>query len=209
MDWGIILQNISIFTIGTVSITGILAWLGRELFRKWIESKIEAYKFELLKSSEEHKAQLQRITNEHQIRYSKLHNDRAMAIKEVYTNLYKMELSMSDFICPLTLAGDAPKSEKGRIAAENVNSFSSFYYENKIYFDKSICELIEEIIGIVKEVWGDFTAYDLHLEKLSENFEFRKEQRKIWNESWKKIRDVVPQLKAKLEDEFRKLLGVC
>ena len=51
-------------------------------------------------------------------------------------------------------------------------------------------------------------TYELNLDKLSTESEFRKEQREVMKKCWNVIKEDVPKLKTDLEDEFRKLLGV-
>ena len=98
--------------------------------------------------------------------------------------------------------------EKVRIAVENYYSFIKYYQENRLFFDNKICGILDKIDSQIVEAWSDFMTYELNLDKLSTESEFRKEQREVMKKCWNVIKEDVPKLKTDLEDEFRKLLGV-
>lgn len=202
------LKYFGFISLGSVTIVSIIGFIAKSVINTWLNSKIENYKATLSKEVEEYKSNLQRLANEHNIRYSKLHNDRAMIIEHLYSQLFKMEKSMREFINPVKLSTDPPRKEKGKTAVEDANSFVDFYYEKKIFFSENICNLIENINKEIRQSFDFFIWYSLP-NSIDEYFSnITPKQREIWVEAWDKIDRNVPELRKELEDQFRELLGV-
>ncbi len=71
MNWTEVLTNLGIFTVGSISITGLLAFFGKRLFEQYLQRKLDDYRHEL-----------QLTSQEHEIQYTKLHNDRAVRVEQ-------------------------------------------------------------------------------------------------------------------------------
>jgi len=191
------------FFIGTVSISGIITFLGRKIIDNSFSKSLEKYK-----------ADIEKTKYEHQVRFSKLHEERAVVIKKLFAKLVTVEKTMGSFVAIFEPAGgQLTKDEKGKIAAEHFNNFIDHFMLNEIYFQDDITELVYKIISEIKDAWYKFIAYpsykkiDYYLPdpKLAEV-----EQKKIkyWIDAWKKIREDLPPLKNELKKELQKLIGV-
>ncbi|MCE5173730.1 hypothetical protein LQV63_31395 [Paenibacillus profundus] len=202
------IQNLGFFTVGTVSFFGTAAWVFKSVFTYWINSRSEGLKNDLMKLVESHKAELQKFNNEHQVRFSKLHQDQAITIKEIYKLLVKVELSMNNLFSPLIIEGEPPRIEKAKQAVGDINAFINYYFENRIYFNSIICEIIDGLIEQVKLLWYDYSTYEINFDDLRNNLEAAKESRAVLKECHRKMKEDIPLIKVELENHFRTLLGV-
>ena len=190
------------FLIGTVGIAGLIAYLGRKIIDNYFSRSVERYKTELEKTR-----------FEYQVKFSKLHEERALVIKELFSKLVTVEKSMGSFVAIFEPAGQPPKEEKGKIAAEDFNLFVDYFGLNEIYFQDDITELVYKIINEIKEAWYKFIMYPSY--KNTEHFlpdpklaELEEKKIKNWIEAWKTIREDLPPLRTRLKKELQKLLGV-
>ena len=140
------------------------------------------------------------------IKFSKLHEERAKVIKELYEKLVIFEESMKSLTSPMKFYGDMKEKEKLKMSREKGHEFEVYYRKNKIYFDKKICDILEEILKEMKYSQITFSVYPDEIDATKIN-----EPKEKWDErvsAWKRIVDKVPQLKEKLEEEFRIILVV-
>ncbi|WP_368502759.1 hypothetical protein AB3N04_00015 (plasmid) [Alkalihalophilus sp. As8PL] len=219
MNWIEIISNIGFVTVGSVSIIGLISYLVKLMLSSWLERKLDTHRNKLEKETERyrmqidkelqiHRLELEKGAYEHQINYSKLHNDRAEAIKILYVKLTQVHESMKELFNIFQMNGDTPKQEKAKSAATNYNELIKFYLENLIYFDQETCRLFEAIRDSYKELYDEFTNYDIHITHNTDDIATSQEKRKIWIDCWKSIKNDIPPLQDKLVDEFRRLLGV-
>ncbi len=178
MDWETFIKETSVFTIAL----GIIALLVRSIIINKFNKDFETYR----------------------IRYLKLHHDRSQVIRELYSRLVKMQRSMASFMKPFQTVGEQSQDEKADVAREDANAFIEYYQMNSIFFQKEICELLDDINKRFLEVWVDFTSY---LGEPHDSQE-RIEKRKAWTNAWEVITEKIPEIESELRDEFRKLLGV-
>ncbi|KUO52318.1 MAG: hypothetical protein APF76_04600 [Desulfitibacter sp. BRH_c19] len=181
-----IVQFIGIITL----ITGAVVYVAKQIIKLVIDKDLEKFKNDL------HIATL-----DHQIIYSRLHDDRAKVIKELYTKLVRMERIMND------LTGHANK-EKANEAINQILDAKYFFEENRVYFQKDLSELIEEIVKTTHNnyfyaSWN--CEYQPH--EIDSN-EIREQTIQKRLEGWESVKEKVPRLKDTLEKEFRMLLGV-
>ena len=86
-----LLEEILKFSIGGLTITGIIVYLGKLILTKSSDILIENHKNQLELSKAEHQNQLEILQAEHQIRFSKLHSERGEIIKLIYQDFYDLE----------------------------------------------------------------------------------------------------------------------
>ncbi|AZK45197.1 hypothetical protein [Paenibacillus lentus] len=156
-----ILQNLGIFTIGSISLFGTIAWVFRLVFTSWMSNKSDSLKNDLVKVVENHKAELEKLKYEHQIRFSNLHQERASIIKELYTILVNLELSFDRLITPQFINGTEPDEKETDTAINNIDIFEEFYFRNRIFFNKEICEAVDKLIDIINKLWTEYKGTEI------------------------------------------------
>jgi len=140
------------------------------------------------------------------VKFSKLHEDRATVIKELHEKLIIFEDSMNSLTNPMKISGDIKEKEKLKISGEKGNDFESYYKKNKIYFDLDLCKILDEISREMKYSWTAFYVYPDEIDTISKSEASEKWKERI--DAWKNITEKVLPLKNKLEEEFRRILGV-
>ena len=190
-----LLQNLGYFLIGS----GILAFVAKTLFEKYMKNSLE-----------DHKHRLELISQEQQIRYSKLHNDRADVIRALYQKLVEMERSMRFYVFPAHFQGNPSREEKRAKAGMAADDFFNYFYPNEIFFDDSIRDLVNEMNGLYQDVWIHTTTYDKEVaESLAEtHHEFNDDAVHTVMKAWETIDTKIPPLKARLKSQLQELLGV-
>lgn len=190
-----LIKNISIFTIGSISIAGAIVFIAKYLISKIFDGFFETYKLSLAKEIENYKMDLQKQTYEHNVTFNKLHLERAEIIKTLYVKL----VDMQDAIC--VLIREKLTSEEPNEIPEEIDSFIReflvFTNHNRIYFDSEICSNIEEIEAIIMIICK---AVESGAEK-KEAESFREFLKTL-------VESEIPKFKEILENKFRIILGV-
>jgi hypothetical protein len=199
-----ILTRLGEFGILVAAIT----WLAKKIITHQLSKDMEVFKAQLQKESQREieslKSTLQQNAYEHQIRFSRMHEKRANVIEETYANLVDFSNQAAIFVNFYQSSDDAQKKDYCQRWGTAADKLRSHFNRHKIYFDKSMCEKIEEFTAKLYKA----TAL---LAVLTEKGDIRINSQDEWDE-WEKSMDMldndVPPIKAALEQSFRELLGV-
>lgn len=211
MDWTEAFSNIGIGGL----IVGGAVWLIKQLSQLIIAKDLSLYEQELQNKSEAYKAEL----NQHFEKYKadlsfysqkayKLHDKRLEKIDALYAVLSDFNNEMLNLIAWKVSTGMSDEEIKERElkntkkAGKSGNAFLSYYDKNKLYFNKETCDLIEEIIKLLKDSYSDF-SFKYIFGQLSPQLEIE-----TIKSATSKVRNKVPEVKAKLEANFREIIGV-
>jgi hypothetical protein len=93
-------------------------------------------------------------------------------------------------------------------ASSSYKSFNSFYQKNKIYFKENTNEIIDEILSGFNTAFWDYNELNFYKQSGITNQDEIKESRNKMRNSYISVKDEIPKVRKKLEDEFRKLLAV-
>lgn len=210
IDWGQILSNLGIFGLITGAITWLLKNLGQDLiarrfkaYEKELDIKSKEFQSELDADLETHKAKLE---IEH-TQYLKLHEKRLEIMVELYKKIAELDRKMhimTAIMKPIPYGVDPNKMEQEQINAASTayHDFQTFYLDNKIFFNADTCKIIDSLRALYWDSWWDGTMR----QRLSvSDFKFNYESAKKASET---VKNSIPTVTAKLEDEFRKILGV-
>lgn len=166
---------------------------------------------ELALKIESLKAEISKNNITHQVQFSILHQERARIIVELYRNLVELQSAMlawTAFMQPII--ADAEKEAKLRAERANIafNKFRDFYLTNKLFFSKSFCEILDELI---KEYWDKAWDYGFREGRIKEG-KVAEDFYRIYTEEMKTIRDdfrlKLPIKISEIEDKFRDILKV-
>jgi tagatose-1,6-bisphosphate aldolase len=139
---------------------------------------------------------------------NKLHDKRIERIEEIYSLLTDFHSEMQNLISWKVVTGmskeDIEKQEFDRIqkAGDTGNKFLNYYAKNKLYFNQETCSLIDEIIDLLRTSHLDL-SHKYVFGRMPAQLEFEN----VRNAS-QSIRDKVPEVKEKLEANFRQIIGV-
>lgn len=211
-----ILKMFGFFTIGTSIIVSTIAFLGKKILDQFLKRDLEKFKKQLIIENEKAKLEFEKqvenykatlnLFNSKQI---KLYSKQASIIETLYkylTDVHWKMLDMTALFRNVTGKDDqtisAEELDKVQVTAEAGNLFFEFYRNNKIYFSQETCELIESIQNQLRETHSDYSFKYLYGLPPSE---MTYEMAKKANE---KVREDIPKLLTKLENDFRECLGV-
>lgn len=192
---------LGLFGISASLITGLIAFLGKKYVELYSQKKLEEAKNNLLKNAAEF-----------QIKISGLHAERLEAIKLLYAKL--SELHESVFILVIAGNGDSSNLQQVEKLYELYYDLRKYFNSNRILFNRKLCELIEDTIQKIHTSLFKFKGIIEKSNRIEmEYFTDRKKYlERIKREDWDLAADLiekeVPKLQEKLENEFRKLIGV-
>jgi hypothetical protein len=186
--------------LGGVSVFGaVIAYLGKASIDAFISGRVEAYK-----------AELARATTEHSVRFHRLHSERAEVIKEFYARFAMLDDALYSTLRSFQAVGEPPLEEKVSKLSAQFNELREFFLPRRIFFDEPLCKLIESTLEIAKGIFYDTTTYKV--DPTHEEYKFNREVLKERHEFWEKARAThkseFAEVKAKLEAEFRGILGI-
>jgi len=204
---------LEVITSATVSaiLTSLLLWLTKS----WITERLKnAIKSEYDQKLETHKSQLKAQTDieieklksslsisaaERHVKFSKLHEDRAKVIADTYALLKEVYIAVADYIKIFEPAGDKPRDERRKIAADAHLALRQYYPKKIIYIPKVTAEKIENIDIALVNTFNEFT--------FTIDFQRGTGDAMKWNQIFERMRGEMKDALNDLEDEFRKLLG--
>ncbi|WP_131537884.1 hypothetical protein [Pedobacter nototheniae] len=187
--------------------------LGKEIevIKKDLAQENIAFTHALAQDLEAHKAKLDSIKQEAQVQFSHLHLERAGVIRDLYAQLVELHSAMVDYTRTFHMIySDAEKEEAARIDRFNkaFNDFKNFYLPKKLYFSKESTAQLDEIL---EKYWSEAYDFDsnqcfLKMERgSSEGYKINLDRLNAISE---RVVKEFPSIISKIEDDFRKTLGV-
>lgn len=190
------LQYILQFVIPPIVTSGLIGLI----ISYFLNKRLEVFKLELQKN-----------IAEHQIRFSKLHEKRAVVIEELYHKLIDATANVRDYFQPVRF-GKVDMEILLKETVDSLNIYIEFYKHNDIYFEKSICDKLDEMIQIIYELFGQKEKNSLLLEEISAFPDTNDNIRQELNEGKKKLRDLSEKTMSEnlllIGNEFRRIIGV-
>lgn len=181
-------QLLALTLTPTLTVVAI-AWLIRKLFESGLQRDLERFKSEL---------ESKRF--EHQTRFSLIHQKRAEVLSNLYSRLARAKSLLGDLVAIFQPGGQL-LPEKKKKTADSLNDASSYFFEHRIFLNKTTAIQVEEVLSAMREAFVAFDTSQL------ENVEYRPDSTGLWMESYNNVRDKISPLLSELEMEFRKTLG--
>lgn len=175
-------------TVGAASV--VLGFLSKTLLSHWFQKDLETFKISLTHN-------LQQDI----FRFSKMHERRADVVEKTYQKIYRVEKNFSSLMSPLQLSGEDLKEIKAQKAAESANDLLDYFGEHRIYFSNNLLDTMDKFLVKLREIWNDW-KYKEDLTRADPEYV------KAWGESWRKMQEDIPDLKLKLEHDFKEIIGV-
>jgi hypothetical protein len=195
MSW----QSTIEFLGGATAISLTLAFLGRKAIDAFVTGRVEAYRIEL-----------QRIAGEHSVRFQRLHAERAEVVKDFYGKFVILDETLHSTLRSFQVVGEEPLPDKVKRLGDQFNEIRNYFLPRRIFFDESICKLIDDALDLAKGIFFDITVLEVdpqHVE-YKYNREVLKERHVFWEKARAKHKSEFSELKKRLEGEFRAILGL-
>jgi hypothetical protein len=216
MDLSLLSQTLWTSFLATGLLTPILAALG-----KWsLDAQLNRVKNTLDRDLAQHKSQLdaenarsiERIraslqieTHRAQTRTLRLIEKQAEVVTKTYALLVDAESACREMMSQVRWGNAPTPSKLAPQTRSAINRFLKYYNRHVIFMDAGTREPIDEISKLFRDAWLHYTVFGI--EQNSEdglNHERFTKQEK----AWAIISEKVPVARARLEDAFRRLLGV-
>lgn len=204
--------------LASAGISGILAaalvWFGRswiaERLKQAIKSeydqKLETHKAQLKAASETEierlRSQLSIAASEHEIRFSRLHERRAEVVAETYRLLREVYFKLHDYVKIFEPAGDVPRAERGKAAADAHAAFRGYYRARLIFLPQDIAAKLEAIDIALVRAYNEFAIMVDRPERQHSNDALER-----WTAIVDRLSGEIDTASRDLEGEFRRLLG--
>ena len=180
---------------GVAVILGFSSWLGKI----WASRILNKEKHEL-----------EKLKNEHEIRFSKLHLERAEAIKEVAQCLQKLDDSFHLFLKNFQPVEEPDLETKISDSIKLHNEFVIAYKKHRIFFAREIEKLMHNIALCSRDTFIDVRTYPVDVSNVQYKMmpELLKDREEQWKIAREKYIGELTELKEKLEETFREILGI-
>jgi hypothetical protein len=206
-----LLEEILKFSIGGLTVVGIVVFLGKLIITKSSDLLIENHKKKLEQENKNFQHSLDVKLNEFNIQFSKLHQDRAEVVKKLYHRIIELQSAMQVFTRRIHFVEkDAEKEKQERIDRVNkaLEEFINFYMPNKIYFDKGLAHKLDKLASDYRNNGWDFANMSNFLSDGTMSKELYADYTKKTGDISELVKNKFPKIIEELEVEFRTLLGV-
>jgi len=195
MQWQAIIE----FLGGAAIFGAVIAYLGKAAVDAFISGRVETYKSEL-----------QRVTAEHSVRFKRLHTERADVIKELYARVAKLDDNLFSTLRSFQLVGEPSLQDKVSSLSVQFNDLRDYFLPRRIFFNEPLCQVIDSVLESAKGIFYDITTYNVDPvhEEYKGDREALRERRELWEKARAAHKQHFAEIKAKLEKEFRAILGI-
>lgn len=209
MDWTALVTELGTFGISAALVAGILAYLSRSVLGHWFSKAAWAFQADLKarydREIEQFRSQLQLSTIEHEVRFRSIHEQQARVLARTYARLYEFHKAVASYISVFGHSGEPTKEEQLRIVTDAHEKFVKSFYPCKIFFPKKSGQQVEAVSDKFVEIVNKFSLGQ-RLEKAGHRPEPTKEH--YWLSALDVLKEEIPPLLDRLEDDFQGVLGV-
>jgi hypothetical protein len=195
MQW----QEIVEFLGGASLFAGVMAFLGQRAIDAYVAGRLEEYK-----------GQLQRATAEHAVRFQRLHAERAEVIKDFYQLFAQLDDTLASTLARFQSVAEKSLPEKVASLSLEFNTLREYFLPRRIFFDESLCVLVDNVLGLARGIFFDITAYEVDPQHPQYKYDrgLLLERSEFWEKARNSHETDFAKLRTALESEFRKLLGI-
>lgn len=211
-----ILKMLGFYSVGTAFIVTIIGYLAKQIISQVLNKDLEKFKNQLQSENDKAKLKFEKEIESYRADLNLVYSKQLQLYSkksEVIEALYHRLIDLHDIMLEMTVSFrnitgkdeqtvQQEEFDRVNLAAQKGNDFFKFYSTNKIYFEKETCKLIEELQMKFKETHTDYSfRHTFGLPPIEMTYEMAKK-------SGDRVRDEIPKLMEKLEDDFRQTLGV-
>lgn len=211
MTWFEVLRDIGVFGVAAFIIQRIIehsSTKNLEKYKQELDFTIRGYQLTLDTDLERYKSEL----NLHLTWQTTLYDKRLTIIDEMYKKLVTLDSAMRAMTGMHLVYEDAEKENQERVdaAQKAFADYNNYFLYNKLYFSKTVSDLLE---NIRKEYYS--ANFDFFEPKRLQSFTGGQPSKEGYRAAVetsqatsKRIQNDIPKILEQLEEEFRKLLGV-
>lgn len=147
-------------------------------------------------------ARYQRATHRQETRFTKLHEERARAIRALHEQIVDVEEILFDLLYKWRPIGLFPPQVDTKDVANKVRDLRRLSEKSAIYFKKDRYAVIDELCSTFESTWRNMEQAIMMApdpEKEAPSFD---------EQAWEGVHINSREVRAKLQEEFRTILGV-
>lgn len=134
-----------------------------------------------------------------EIRFAQLHQDRLKAIRDLHFRTVDVETSLFNLLYKWRPVGLFPPDVDPKMVDQDITEFRKISEKYKIYFNLQTRELIDSLCEIFEATWRNMQTAIQRANEQAPDFD---------EEAHKGVHMRSQELREKLREEFRKILGV-
>ena len=123
--------------------------------------------------------------------HDRLYEERAKVVASLFERFESVDQRFYSLIKPYDQAGEPNKREKAKLAVESFNELQSYYRCNSIWLSRGTSSRVKSFVDEYRQVFKDYDTEDIQK----------------WLDVWKSFEKESPEIKERLETEFRAALG--
>lgn len=210
------LKVLGIYSVGTAFVVSVVGYLAKQIINQVLNKDLEKFKNQLQSENDKAKLKFEKEIESYRADLNLFYTKQIQLYSkksEVIESLYHKLIDLHDIMLEMTVSFrnitgkdeqtvQQEELDRVNLAAQKGNEFFKFYSTNKIYFEKETCQLIEELQKKFKETHTDYSfRHTFGLPPSEMTYEMAKK-------SVDRVREEIPKLMEKLENDFRQTLGV-
>jgi hypothetical protein len=209
VDWQTVINTAIVGVGGTVAVSAAAAWLFRAALSEWLTRETELFKIRVQKDANEEVERLRNslhmLATEHQVRFSRLHEKRAVVIEEVYKRLSELHSQAESFVVTSENNPSPQQKEEYERIRRILYEYSSYVDQHQIFLPEALCKQLTEHLPQLARTIHTAGVYGGGTEYITEAHARRSD---AFTKAYEAFQTSIPDSKARLEAEFRKILGV-
>ncbi|MFD2562616.1 hypothetical protein [Aquimarina rubra] len=194
-------EEILKFSVGGLTVVGIVVFLGKLILTKSSDLLIE-----------NHKNRLAISKTEHQVKFTKLHTERGEIIKQIYQDFYELEKKLEHMTT--LFQGPEWRTEKVRDqdAIDKYRETCETLEKNRIYFTEDLCNQLASSLESYSDIINQMLTAKNKAKYESDGTGYRfpegQGSLELWMDAEKKTKNEIRNLRLELAKVFRELIGV-
>lgn len=185
------------------------AWLARTVIRQILNRDITRFQADLKQryatELERTRADLRLANLDYEHRIASLNIKRGEVVAQLYELMVDFLEATEKYVSPVKFEGDPETEELGEILTRSANTFRKFYVKSRIYFSKEVCDVLDDLWKTIYDSVSKYSFWRTHIEYGRKD---SKKELEAWQEAWSVMKNQIPEVTARIENEFRALLGV-
>ena len=192
--WGDIVKLLG----SAVIIVGAVAWVAKKAIDTWLSHRLDTHKSNLDHASETALENLRYELRVAEAQKSRLLARQANIIAGVFARLERFDQALRILSAPIRHEAGGP-GPLARAAIDAHNDFIHYYHERAIWLDVSTTEQVNAVLALMRRVLQEMD-FNIQNDAIAD--------RSKWIETYGRLETEIPQARAALDRQFRKLLCV-
>ncbi len=161
------------------------------------------------KQLESIKGDIQKIVSEHDTRFDYLHKRRGEVIDELYKRMDRIMQLLQASVRAVRFNDEKLPEEQRNEGLGLISPLTDYYYQNRLYIDRDLCEQIEKLLQNLYEISGNIgTASSLVPFRLGFDPSIANMHKEFIDKATNIMTNDLPPIHNLIEEKMRAILGI-